>query len=259
MWQKRTKIGKGASGVVYFATNTETGQPAALKEICNNSASQREARIQQKFSHRRLCPVIETQVDKESNCLQIVMPFYGSNLLETLQFSKGFTEARLRGYIRQVITGVSCLHRHGYFHGDIKLENILISNTNSNVVICDFGFSERYKKGSRILQRKLRQRGSPRYLPPEIFLRKTTLGPELDIWEIGVLAYVLCAGRFPFGDLEGTKNSIARDIVNAHDIHFPSSFSRSLRSFCEMIFFNPGGRVTDIELLAEHPWVLGFS
>lgn len=42
--------------------------------------------------------------------------------------------------------------------------------------------------------------GSPTYAAPELILGRQYLGPEVDIWALGVLLYALLAGYLPFDD-----------------------------------------------------------
>lgn len=50
------------------------------------------------------------------------------------------TEENIKAIFKQVIQGVSYMHGKNYYHGDLKLENILI-NENNQVVIIDFGLA----------------------------------------------------------------------------------------------------------------------
>lgn len=42
--------------------------------------------------------------------------------------------------------------------------------------------------------------GSPTYAAPELILGRQYLGPEVDIWALGILLYALLAGYLPFDD-----------------------------------------------------------
>lgn len=52
---------------------------------------------------------------------------------------KGFTETQIRNIIYQTLQGLAYMHRHGYFHRDMKPENLLESN--NTVKIADFGLA----------------------------------------------------------------------------------------------------------------------
>ena len=90
------------------------------------------------------------------------------------------------------------MHKKKIVHRDLKPENILISGSEEDqqleVKVVDFGFASFYdpKVG---LDRGL---GSPLYMAPEI-IQKKTYTEKVDIWSIGVIAYILLTGRVPFG------------------------------------------------------------
>ena len=82
----------------------------------------------------------------------IVMDYvtYGSSHLDLFDFVMKAPEFKQRirhilhnNFIKQLFDGMDYLHRHGIVHGDIKLENILLSGTSSNTVLkyTDFGLS----------------------------------------------------------------------------------------------------------------------
>ena len=72
------------------------------------------------------------------------------------------------------------MHKHGYFHRDMKPENLLV-NGPDNVKIADFG-----------LAREIRSRppytdyvSTRWYRAPEVLLRSTTYSAPIDIWAVG--------------------------------------------------------------------------
>lgn len=58
-----------------------------------------------------------------------------------------------------------------------QAENLLL-DTNNNIKIADFGFSNYYTTGGQLST----WCGSPPYAAPEVFEGKKYIGPEIDIW-----------------------------------------------------------------------------
>jgi len=68
----------------------------------------------------------------------------------------------LKSMFLQLIDAISALHnKAGFAHMDIKLDNILISNS-GNLKLCDFGLST---PASSLISKKL---GTEAYMAPEI-------------------------------------------------------------------------------------------
>jgi MAP/microtubule affinity-regulating kinase len=71
-----------------------------------------------------------------------------------------------------------------------------VFDRDGNLKICDFGFSSVMKKGVDFNEFC----GSPEYAAPEMITRKKYLGPEVDIWSMGVILFVMVTATMPFGD-----------------------------------------------------------
>lgn len=59
----------------------------------------------------------------------------------------------------------------------LQAENLLL-DSNNNIKIADFGFSNYYTPGGHLST----WCGSPPYAAPEVFEGKKYIGPEIDIW-----------------------------------------------------------------------------
>ena len=66
--------------------------------------------------------------------------------------------------------------------------------TNLNIKITDFGFAKFYDPREGGLNDSL---GSPMYMAPEI-IKNLPYGTKVDIWSLGVVAYILFSGKPPF-------------------------------------------------------------
>jgi serine/threonine protein kinase len=71
-------------------------------------------------------------------------------------------ESLARFYFVQLLSAVQYMHKNGFIHGDIKLENILLDEE-FNIKIADFGFSE--QKGNR--EQRTSVMGTDGYFAPE--------------------------------------------------------------------------------------------
>jgi MAP/microtubule affinity-regulating kinase len=75
----------------------------------------------------------------------------------------------------------------------LKPENLLLDE-NNRIKIIDFGFGNTFHR-DRLLDTYC---GSPFYAAPEMIQGIRYIGPEVDIWSLGVIMYALLAGRLPF-------------------------------------------------------------
>ncbi|KAG5458741.1 MAG: hypothetical protein BJ554DRAFT_981 [Olpidium bornovanus] len=88
------------------------------------------------------------------------------------------------------------------------------------VKIADFGFSNQFSPGQRLNT----WCGSPPYAAPELFQGKEYSGPEVDIWSLGVVLYVVVCGALPF---DGTTLTKLRARVLAGKFKIPFYIKRA--------------------------------
>ena len=132
-----------------------------------------------------------------------------------------FTEEIIQFLMKQILSGVECLHQHGIIHRDLKLDNILLKYNSeeearrnniflSEIKIIDFDIS--FIKGSN----------NPSFMNP--ILRHDVFNEKEDIWALGVLCYEMFMGKKPYK--EGEK-----DFLNKKDIPIPTNISSTAQSF----------------------------
>lgn len=99
----------------------------------------------------------------------------------TKDAKKFLPEARIRNVMYQILQGLAYMHKHGFFHRDMKPENLLV---NGDVVkLADFG-----------LAREIRSRppytdyvSTRWYRAPEVLLRSARYNAPIDIWACGAI------------------------------------------------------------------------
>ncbi|KAJ3221151.1 hypothetical protein HK099_003722 [Clydaea vesicula] len=199
-------IGSGAFGKVKLGKHVESGEKVALKYISNEIIRanvnyillKREILVLKLLSHPHIAKFITSA--REDREYVIVMEFVeGKDLFEYINTSStrkdklGLDENIARHFFRQLLSAVDYIHRNFIVHRDLKPENILIDNF-MNLKIIDFGFANlfnpRYELNTVC--------GSTGYLPPEMIKGEGYIGPEVDIWCLGIILYAMLTGKPPF-------------------------------------------------------------
>jgi serine/threonine protein kinase len=123
--------------------------------------------------------------------------------------------------------------------------NLVLLEANGTVKICDFGFSNLCNDGS--FESLV---GSPEYVSPEIIAQKP-YGPEIDIWSMGVILYVMLSGSLPFYDKVVSKMFVA---IMSCRYTLPEHFSSNAKSLLQGIFKRDPRDRSKHEHLFAHPW-----
>ncbi|XP_073664321.1 serine/threonine-protein kinase SIK2 isoform X4 [Tursiops truncatus] len=118
-----------------------------------------------------------------------------------------------------------------------------------NIKIADFGFGNFFKSGELLAT----WCGSPPYAAPEVFEGQQYEGPQLDIWSMGVVLYVLVCGALPF---DGPTLPILRQRVLEGRFRIPYFMSEDCEHLIRrMLVLDPSKRLT-IAQIKEHKWML---
>ncbi|UMM31266.1 hypothetical protein L5515_012818 [Caenorhabditis briggsae] len=119
-------------------------------------------------------------------------------------------------------------------------------------MISDFGLSKTEDSGVMATAC-----GTPGYVAPEV-LQQKPYGKAVDVWSIGVIAYILLCGYPPFYD-ESDANLFAQIIKGEYEFDAPywDQISDSAKDFIShLMCCDPEMRFTCQSAL-EHPWISG--
>ena len=218
-------IGKGGYGVIWLACDTLNNTEVAIK-IYKDSIScdiaRKEYEIGMNLYHPNILPSYDfNHYERE---LYIVMPYCSFGSIDKL--CGKILEHTLWRIIKDVASGLECLHNYGIMHLDIKPANILL-NSQGRYVISDFGLSHGTKCFKKIhLQDngtvlmgndfrmdtslihsydKAKTIGATAYMSPEMFDSNIRIDTYSDIWSLGVSIYELVTGELPFYGLGGKQ------------------------------------------------------
>jgi len=180
----------------------------------------------------------------------------GGALLERVE-SKVYSEKYISQLVRSILRFIAQCHAKGIIYRDVKPDNFLFLSQaeSSPLKATDFGLSIRHFPH----EPKLTSRsGTPAYMAPELVMQ--CYDEKADIWSVGMLAYQLLTGRFPFWD--DVRNETLSDVWKAilsQEINWASPelqhLSPAARDFLERLLQrNPVMRPSAAEAL-EHTWI----
>ena len=120
----------------------------------------------------------------------------GSDLFDYLQardFNLG--EQRVKELTYQLVLGLKYLHNYGIVHRDLKLENIMMTDTSEQSVpkLVDFGLAKMIGPNEKAEE----PFGTLGYVAPEI-LEKKPYSFQCDMWSLGCIVYALLCSSLPF-------------------------------------------------------------
>lgn len=251
-------VGRGSYGEVFSAIGDD-GVNYAIKRI-----------PRKRLSYERLYQEIDacTKVNgcenipkfhnasEDSDFYYLAFDFIeGIDLLAFAIKRGSFSESFAKKIFRKIVNTVSEIHSKRVIHNDLKLENIIYSETTLDVNIIDFGLSEiltgdddtRFSNG-----------GSYEYLSPEkIFSpEKGYSGFKSDVWSLGIILFAMIFGKFPW-----IKDQ-RKEYMETHKCHPPivltierKKISNTLADLLSKILETDFKKRISLDEVKTHPWL----
>ncbi|OGA70872.1 MAG: hypothetical protein A3G81_10980 [Betaproteobacteria bacterium RIFCSPLOWO2_12_FULL_65_14] len=199
----RKQLGRGATGTVYLAVDTFTGEEVALKVIepevfrdpqfgtVYRTQFLNEASLAGKLRHPHIVAILNAVVQEDSGhiAMECVM---GGDLSQHATPDTLLPIADVLQMIFKCCGALEYAFKEGIVHRDIKPANIMIAQ-GTNVKIADFG-AALLRKAQAVQTASI---GSPYYMSPEQ-MEDRPLTHHSDMYCLGVALYELLTGRKPF-------------------------------------------------------------
>ncbi|NEQ87180.1 MAG: serine/threonine protein kinase, partial [Moorea sp. SIO2I5] len=202
------ELGTGGFGRTYKATRKlPDGQEeiVAIKignyELSDNERTNREEKFKdeakrlKQFNHDHIVKFIEYFYEPKINRPCLVMEYIeGETLQKLTKAGNGIPEEQAIKYIRQVANALEAMHEVNLIHRDVNHRNIMVRHGTEEAILIDFGIAREFVPDRTI---ELTQQWSEYYAPPEQQLRRTRLGPQVDIYALSATFYFLLTGQQP--------------------------------------------------------------
>jgi serine/threonine protein kinase len=210
-------LGRGGFGITYRATHLALQDEVAIKELFPELYAWREhatghllipeeqqatfARELQQFKEEGRClkdlraPGVVNVRDMfdEHGTTYLVMEFVRGKTLRAeldAHCGQGLPIEQVKKIVEQLVAALATVHERQVYHLDIKPENVLLT-VSGEIVLIDFGAARRTVNNATHRQFDLK------YAAPELLKSQEVVGPESDIFELGMLVHELLTGRRP--------------------------------------------------------------
>ena len=259
----KEEIGHGKFSKVYLGKEKKTNRKVAIKRINKKKLTENDLdllkteidilKICQHPNIIKLYKIIETPTN-----LDLIMEYCpGGNLYYYFQKrALDLEEKEVAKYIHKISTAVYTMHNLGIIHRDLKLSNIVMTDSTSfaDIRILDFGLSKILGPGEKCNE----SYGTPGYAAPEV-IKENKYDFKADIWSIGVITYFLFSSKLPFnytnknGKKDYIKNTL-EDEVKFDGKEWKNISSEGIKFIKDTMNKNVDERI-NIKNVLEHEWI----
>ena len=261
-YKKIKDLGSGSYGSVYQAKNLIMDNIVAIKMIekvqenmVDDLEIKNEVNILKSLSHPNIVKIYEffdtviyyyivTEYCKRGELFSYITNVYNERQLAVLFY--------------QVFSGLCYLHEKKILHRDLKLENLMVSEVEKDLVtgeeyfwikIIDFGTAKIFQKNKT----EKTIIGSSYYIAPEVLKKK--YNEKCDTWSVGVILYMTLAGCAPFDGEDDHEiiKSIKIGKYNKNDERFSKHSPEVKDLLNKLLERNIDKRLSAKEAL-NHPW-----
>jgi hypothetical protein len=195
----------------FLATGTVTARQ--LHHV--RDMAERELRFHRHADHRHIirCHEVLTVDDPRrptvDGSVVLVLERALRSVADVLAENAGQPTPTAAKIVEDACAGLASMHERGWVHGDVKPSNLLIMR-DGTVRLADFGLTAEIEGTHAYLL----PYASASYVPPERWTERlvewgTPVRPTADIWALGVTAYQLFTGHFPFPGSDQRAHALA--------------------------------------------------
>nr|XP_020031209.1 serine/threonine-protein kinase Nek9 isoform X2 [Castor canadensis] len=187
-------LGRGAFGEATLYRRTEDDSLVVWKEVDLTRLSEKERRdalneivILALLQHDNIIAYYNHFMDNTTLLIELEY-CNGGNLYDKIlrQKDKLFEEEMVVWYLFQIVSAVSCIHKAGILHRDIKTLNIFLTKANL-IKLGDYGLAKKLNSEYSMAETLV---GTPYYMSPEL-CQGVKYNFKSDIWAVGCVIFEL--------------------------------------------------------------------
>jgi serine/threonine-protein kinase len=203
-------IGSGGVGTVYRATHVWTEREVAVKVLHRDlphssilrAAFLREARAAVQLEHPNVVDVLDMGEDAVGTTYMVMELLSGPTLRDVLAARGSLTPDETVTVLAPLLHALDKAHQLGIVHKDFKPENVILTTSDDGSVVptlLDFGVAQTLRDSRPREPNQNVLIGTPQYMSPEQATdQREKIGPQADVWGVGVVWYECLTGRCPF-------------------------------------------------------------
>lgn len=220
------QLSQGGVGTIWRARQQPLDRVVALKLLRPEMSRlphlrrrfAREARAASRLSHPNIAAVHDFGVDDTAQMFIAMELIHGDPVIRCIETGLSLRNVLLLADL--LLAGLAHAHARGVVHRDLKPSNILLAGSSlpermGVPKLVDFGIAQVRSK-DELSSHDTQQGevvGTPRYMSPEQASGERGLGPQTDLYNVGLILYELITGAPPFGD----QNGLAVMTQHVHD------------------------------------------
>ena len=265
IYEIKEQVGNGKFGLIKIGINKKTRKQVAIKIMSKKDMTNQDLElVRTEIEILKICQhpnIIQLyDVFENINYFYIIMEYCSGGDLFSYLEKRNFRlpENQACKFMHKMCAAIYYIHQYGIAHRDLKPENVLMTSNdeNADLRILDFGLSKIIGPDEKCTE----PYGTLSYVAPEVLL-DIPYGKEVDLWSLGVIAYLMLSGSLPFDDRE-SEEEIARKTVSEDPPYKGSiwkKISNEAKDFIKKLLVkNPEKRMNVKEAL-QHEWFRKFE
>ena len=195
-------LGHGGLAKVYYAWDTQTGEPVAVKALDASRVKSlsvrerflREIEIASKIGHPNIVRILDAGETPDRNPFIVFEYLEGESVGDMLGRVGRVSEDFALTLLARAASALVASHAAGVVHRDIKPDNLYLVSDGSILKVLDFGMAKLQEGAFTAVGILV---GTVPYMAPEQAMADRVDG-RTDVYGLGVTLYKMVTGRLPF-------------------------------------------------------------